>query len=232
MGAVFKLSCSSSSVSFPSQVLPCTQHPPSLCPLVLSFDQNGRWRHCLCSACHSFSHLSSSHPNLLSLKFLFCSLRLSPTFPLLSFLYKILSMLHVFWGVQRRTWGETLNFDVNCSHEKSLDRDPPASHSPRQCRLSQGAWPVACNTWVHIKRIYIMHHIEILGRFHLPGRSPNRGLCWGSGGIGQLPIPGKGQGKDSTWCSCPQIEPLRFIASCTTSVHCLQPSTSLFWPAT
>ena len=110
----------------------------------------------------------------------------------------------------------------------------PASHSPRQCRLSQGAWPVACNTWVHIKRIYIMHHIEILGRFHLPGsgRSPNRGLCWGSGGIGQLPIPGKGQGKDSTWCSCPQIEPLQFIASCTTSVHCLQPSTSLFWPAT
>ena len=68
-----------------------------------------------------FPHLSSSHPNLLSLKFLFCPLRLSPTFPLLSFLYKILSMLHVFWGVQRRTWGETLNFDVNCSHEKSLE---------------------------------------------------------------------------------------------------------------
>ena len=77
-----KLSCSSSSVSFPSQVLPCTQHPPSLCPLVLSFDQNGRWRHCLCSACHSFSTSLFFPPKLVVLKVSLLPLALVAHLPL------------------------------------------------------------------------------------------------------------------------------------------------------
>ena len=70
---IFKLSFGSSSfVSFLFQVLLCSQRPPSPCPLVSSFDQGGNWRHRLCSACHSSSHLSSFHGTQT-----FCSFRQS-----------------------------------------------------------------------------------------------------------------------------------------------------------